>query len=209
MYWAAVLLEQLDDRLELLALGVGRRVLDVGDVLEIAAFDDVSEAVPLAVLPQPLVDLLTQLGIVLAERDGQHAAGAHRNVAVHVEIGEHLLPEAGQIVVDDGDRRETGIDHLEHVIVLENIGGLVNHHGRLAARGELLVQPDEAVVIGAQLANEHLAAGQVVHGGDRRRTGPGDHDLTHVGAGRLREGHELLELGPDGLHGRHHVDRAA
>ena len=160
-------------------------------------------------LPQPLVDLLTQSGIVLAERNGQHSVGAHRDVAVHVEIGEHLLPEVGQIVVDDGDRRETGIDHLEHVIVLEDVGGLVNHHGRPAARDELLVQPGEALVIGAHLANEHLATGQVVHGGDRRRTRPGDHDLTHVGACRLREGHDLLELGPDGLHGGHHVDRAA
>ncbi len=67
----AVLLEQLDHRLELLALGVGRGVLRVLDVLEIAAFDRVSERVALSVLPEPRVDGLPELGILLAKRDGQ------------------------------------------------------------------------------------------------------------------------------------------
>ena len=64
-------------------------------------------------------------------------------------------------------------------------------------------------MIGARLADEHLLTGQIVHRGDRRRARPGDHHLAHVGARRLREGDELLQLGPDGHHGRDHVDLAA
>ena len=123
--------------------------------------------------------------------------------------GEHLAPELGQIVVHDGDRGEAGVDHLEHVIVFEHVGGLVDHHGRLAARLQLLVQAGEALVIDARLSDEHLLAGQIVHRGDRRRSWPGDHHFAHVGARRLREGDELLQLGPDGHHGRDHVDLAA
>ena len=76
----AVLLEQLDHRLQLLALGLGRGVLRVLDVLEIATFDRVAEGVAFAVLAEPRVDDRPQLGILLAERDGQAAAGPHGDV---------------------------------------------------------------------------------------------------------------------------------
>ncbi len=128
-----VLLEQLDHGLQLLALGIGGGVLHVLDVVEIAAFEGVAEAVALAVPCEPRVDGLAELGILLAKRDGQVAAGPHRDVRVHLEIGEHLAPELGQIVVHDGDRREAGVDHLEHVIVFEDGGGLHEHDWRLAA----------------------------------------------------------------------------
>ena len=97
-----------------------------------------------------VVDGLAELGILLAKRDGQAAAGAHGDVFVHGDAGEHLAPELGQIVVHDGDRGEAGVDHLEHVIVFEDVGGLVDHHGRLAARFQLLVQLGEALVIDAR-----------------------------------------------------------
>ena len=58
--------------------------------------------------------------------------------AVHRDAGEHLAPELGQIVVHDGDRREAGVDHLEHVVVFEHVGRLVDHDRRLAARFQLL-----------------------------------------------------------------------
>ena len=57
-----------------------------------------------------------------------------------VMLGEDLAPELGQVVVHDGDRGEAGVDHLEHVVVLEHVGGLVDHDRRLAARLQLLVQ---------------------------------------------------------------------
>ena len=91
-------------------------------------------------LPEPRVDDLSELGILLAKRDGQVAAGPHGDVRVHRDVGEHLAPELGQVVVHDGDRGEAGVDHLEHVIVFEDVGRLVDHHRRLAARLQLLVQ---------------------------------------------------------------------
>ena len=194
---------------ELLALGVGRGVFRVLDVVEIATFDGVSEAVALAVLLEPRVDDLSELGILFAKRDGQVAAGSHGDVLVHVDTGEHLAPELGQVVVHDGDWSEAGVDHLEHVIVLEDGGGLDEHGRRLAARLQLLVQLDEALLIDAPFADEHLLTGEIVHRGDRRRAWPGDHDFAHIGARRLREGRELLQLGPDGHHGRDHVHLAA
>ena len=130
-------------------------------------------------------------------------------VLVHVDAGEHLAPELGQVVVHDGNRGEAGVDHLEHVIVFEHVGRLVDDDCRLAARFQLLVQADEALVIDARLSDEHLLTGQIVHRGDRRRARSGDHHFADVGARRLGEGDELLHLGPDGHHGRDHVDLAA
>ena len=128
---------------------------------------------------------------------------------MHLDAGKHFAPELGQIVVDDGDWREAGVDHLEHVIVLEDGGGFDEHGRRLAARLQLLVQLDEALFIDAPLADEHLLAGEIVRRGDRWRAWPGDHNFAHIGTRRLREGRELLQLGSDGHHGRDHVHLAA
>ena len=82
---------------------------------------------------------------------------------MHLDVGEHLAPELGQIVVHDGDRGQAGVDHLEDVVVFEHAGGLVDDHRRLALRLQLAVQAGEALVIDAPFADEHLLAGQIVH----------------------------------------------
>ena len=148
------------------------------------------------------------LRILLAKRDGQAAAGPHGDVLVHLDVGEHLAPERRQVVVDDGDRRQTGVDHLEHVVVFEHVRGLVDDHRGLAARLQLRVQRDEALLVDAPLTDEHLLASQIVDRGDGRRTWSGDDDLADVGSSRDREGDEFLPLRGDGHHGRDHVDLA-
>jgi hypothetical protein len=50
------------------------------DALEIPALDHVAEGVALSVLSNPLVDSLSELGILLAKGDGQIPAGAHSDV---------------------------------------------------------------------------------------------------------------------------------
>ena len=204
-----VLPEQADHRLELPTLGIGRGVLRVLDVLEIAAFDGVSEGVALWVPADPAVGDFPETGILLAKRDRQCAAGPHSDIRVHLDISEHPAPELSQIVVDDGDRGKAGVDHLEDVVVFEDVGGDRDHHWRLAARLQLGVQADEALVIDAPFADEDLLAGQIVHGDDRRRSRPRHHDFAHVGPRRLREGDQRLPLGGDGDHGGDHVHFAA
>ena len=66
-----------------------------------------------------------------------------------------------------------------------------------------------ALGVDAPLADEHLLAGQIVHGGNRRRARAGDHHFVDIGAGRVREGDEFLALGRDGHHRGDHVDQAA
>ena len=160
-------------------------------------------------LPDPLVHGLPELGTALAKCNGQVAAGLKGDVPVHIEAGEDLLPEIGQIVVDDGDRCETGVDHLEDVVVFEDVGRLLDHHGRLAARFQLLVQADDVPVIDAGLADEHLLTRQIVERRDARRARTGDDHFADVGARRLRESRDFLQLRPDRDHGRDHVNLAA
>ena len=92
------------------------------------------KASPFTVLPDPLVDGLPELGVLLAKRDRQPAAGAHGDVLVNRDAGEHLAPELGQVIVYNRDRNEAGIDHLEHIVVFEHVRGFVDHHGRFATR---------------------------------------------------------------------------
>ena len=166
------------------------------------------KASPLRVLADPLVDHRPELGIVLAKRDGQTAAGAHGGVVVDREAGEHLAPELGQIVVHDRNRGKARVDHLENVIVFEHVGSLVDRHRGLAPCLQADVQFREAVVIDAVFSHEHRLAGQVVDRGDRRRARSGDHHFIHVGAGRLRESRNHLQFWPHRHHGRDHVDGA-
>ena len=163
------------------------------------------KASPFLVLSDPVVDGLPELGIVLAKGDGQAAAGAHGDVFVNRDAGEHLAPELGQVVVHDRDRGEAGIDHLEDVVVFEHLGSLVDDHRGLATCFQLVVQLGEGVVICAGFSDEHVLASQIVDRGDRRRSRSGDHHLAHIGARRLGERGNRLELRPDRHHRRDHV----
>jgi hypothetical protein len=82
-----------------------------------------------------------------------------------------------------------------HVVVFEKRRSLHEHRRRLAARLQLLVQRDEALLVDAPFADEHVLAGEIVQCADRRRAWSGDHHLTDVGARRLREGDQFLPLG--------------
>ena len=53
---------------------------------EISPLDHVAEPIALAVLLDPFVDLGLELRVVLAERDRQVAALAHRHVVVDLEV---------------------------------------------------------------------------------------------------------------------------
>ena len=76
----AVLLEQLDHSLELLAFCVGRGVFHVLNALEISTFKDIADGVALAVLLQRLIDDVAELRILLAKCHGQRTAGSHGDV---------------------------------------------------------------------------------------------------------------------------------
>ncbi len=71
------------------------------------------------------------------------------------------------------------------------VGASTNTAGGLPARHQLLVQLDEALLINAPFADEHLLAGKIVQRGDGRRAWSGDDYFADVRARRLREGGEL------------------
>ena len=159
-------------------------------------------------LPDPRVDRFEQLWILLAHRDRQFSTGSHRDICVHGQPREHFLPELREVVVRDGDRDEAGADHLEDVIVFEDDGESCDHHGRLAAGFELLVQLGKALGIEALFADEYLLAGQIVERRDRWRARPGYHDFAHIGPGRLRKARECPSLGRHRQHRGDEVDLA-
>ena len=96
----AVLPEELDDRLELLALGLGGGVLRVLGVDEVLPLDLIPEGRSQPVLPHERVQGRDQLRAVLADGDGELAAGADGDVLVDRDVREDLLPEFREVVVD-------------------------------------------------------------------------------------------------------------
>ena len=115
---------------------------------------------------------------------------------MHREVREDLLPEAREIVVDDDRRDETGVHHLEQVVVFEVVRREANLHRRLTLCLELLVEREEALVVRALLADEHLPARQVRYRSERRLADGGDDNLADVHPGGIGEVDEPLERRP-------------
>ena len=61
-------------------------------------------------------------GLFLRIATARSAADRSGNPRVHGEVGEDLLPEVRQVIVDDGRRNEPGVDHFEQVVVFEAFG---------------------------------------------------------------------------------------
>lgn len=55
----------------------------------------------------------------------------------HVDTREDLLPEVGDVIVDDGDLHKAGVDHLEHVFVFDLIGKELEGNWRLFSASRL------------------------------------------------------------------------
>ena len=96
------------------------------------------------------------------------------------------------MVVDDGERDQADVQHLEQVLVLEVLVGRDQPRRGAPGRHQAPVQGLEARPVAARAADPDLPAGQVVEGRDLRRGRPGDHDLPDV----LEVGLGEVDLGP-------------
>ena len=101
LYWAPYS-EQLDDRVQLPTLGVGRRVLHLTTLCRYLRSTMFRSASPFPCFRIQHVDGLPKRGTVLAKSDGETTSRLQRNIPVDGDVREHLLPEFGQIVVDHG-----------------------------------------------------------------------------------------------------------
>ena len=68
-------------------------------------------------------------GLLFANRPRVLAAGANRDVVVHGELREDLLPEVRQVFVNDGERNQAGVEHLEQILVLQRLGASLSITG--------------------------------------------------------------------------------
>ena len=168
----AVFLEVLDQRQELLALLLGCRALHVLGILQVARQELVAGRGPGLVALREIIQPRLELRTVLTNRPRDLATSANRDVVVHDDLRKDLLPELRDGVVDDDERNQTGIEHLDQVLIFQCLGSLLEHNEWLLRCRQLLVECNEALVIARGFAHEHFFAGKVVHAGDFRRSGP-------------------------------------
>ena len=55
----------------------------------------------------------------LAKGPGNITAGSHGNVLMHLNVIENLLPKQRLVAVHDDHGNQTGIDHLQQILVFE------------------------------------------------------------------------------------------
>jgi hypothetical protein len=76
------------------------------------------------------------------------------------------------VLVDDDDRDEARVEHLEQVLVLQRLGRFPERDRGLLLRGEPLVERDEALVVARRLAHEDFLAGEIVEVASLGDAGP-------------------------------------
>ena len=110
------------------------------------------------------VQLFLELRAVLADHPAELSAGADCHSGVGGKLGEDLLPEVGEVVLDDGHLDEAGVHHLEDVLVLEILRRQPDFHRRLLRLRELGVERLDALVVARGLAQVDVLPRQVLHG---------------------------------------------
>ena len=198
MYCCAVLLEGVDQRHEALAVLGGRCVVQRLDAGHVLALQLRGSARLLGVVRVELGQLGRELRAVLADRPAYLRLRPQHDVLANLHLGQHLGPDLGLPVVDHDRLQQPGIEHLEHVLVLERARQVDELGFGLACLLEALVQRLHAQRLARDLAKVHGLARKVVDRGDGRRGRAGHQDLD---AGGVLVGgdevHVFQQLGED------------
>ncbi len=139
-----------------------------------------------------------ELGALLAEGPRDLSARRDSGLGVRFQGGEHIEPEIDHETVGYGGGNEPGGDHLEEIPVLEELVRVHDLNGRLALRGEALVQCLEVLRVAARGPNVDFLPRELVHGRDVDSRGAGNDNLRDVASEGVREVDLLLPLGCDG-----------
>jgi hypothetical protein len=89
---------------------------------------------------------------------------------MNLQLGKHLRPGGGDLVVHDRDRHQTRVHHLGDVVVEQVWIGRNPLHRGFAGLGQRLVQFTELVPDGGILPDVDFLPGEVVDFGDWRRS---------------------------------------
>ena len=132
-------------------------------------------------------------GLSLAEGPRDVAAVVHRDVLVDDDLRKDLGPHRRHMAVDDDGGQQTGIHHLQQVLVLQVLGGR-NESDRLAAGSRQAgVQAFEMLPVARRLVHMQLEAGHIVRRLQGRRIRASDDELADPGKQRRREIHLRLQ----------------
>ncbi|MOA51489.1 hypothetical protein D3C78_1746440 [compost metagenome] len=69
------------------------------------------------------------------------------------------------MLVHDDERQQSGIQHLDQILVLQLLGGQLDVHRGPILGGKALVELDQTLVVTGRLANEDLLSRQIINGG--------------------------------------------
>jgi hypothetical protein len=192
--FVTVLLEISNQGEEFLALGLGSGVLHILCAFQVTLQERIPDCSALGVAGQEIVDRRLELRAALAYRPGDVTTAAHRDVVVHRDLGEDLLPEVGLVLVHDDQWDQPGVHHLDEILVLQFFRRWLDDHAGFLLCGQALVERHQALVIAGGLAHEDFLARQVFHALQRGCAGAGHHHLADVGIHRHGKIHQLLAV---------------
>ena len=128
-------------------------------VAEVAIDQHITDERALPMVSQEAVDHPRKFGAVLAKRPSYLTSASNGDVGMDLDMVEDLLPELCFVAVHDDHGNQTGIDHLQQILVLENFIGYNQIHFRLAGLLERLVQLHQALEVAARAAHVNLFTG--------------------------------------------------
>ncbi len=193
-----VFLEVAGELVEAAHVFFGGGVARPASVLQVTIEDDIAHHRAAAILRHEGVEGFLQLGAVLANRPGNLPIRPQRDRRLRTDVGEDLLPEIRRIAVDHGGVDQSGIHHLENVLVLQILLRQHDVDRFLARCRQSRVQRGETFVIAARAAYVHAAAGELLDRGGRRHLRRGHQQFADVfrgGRGEVDQLHALRRHG--------------
>ena len=113
--------------------------------------------------------------------------GPNRCRGMQHEFGKDLLPEFGDVILDQRHRHQSRGDHLQHVLVGQYFRCRPDAHRRLAGGGELGIEALDDALRGIRGTQVKLASREFQHARERRTAWPGDRDDRDSGSRRVGE----------------------
>ena len=117
---------------------------------------------------------------ILPDDPRDRAVVVDDEIVTDFQSRKNFRPRLRLIVVDDGEREQTGAHHLKDVVVFEVLVDRMDRDRQHTSGDEVRVELAQVAEIGAGGANERLLPRKVVKRGERRRTRAGDDDFLDV-----------------------------
>src|SRR5215510_7365319 len=147
--------------LKFLQLCFRSSVFYVADIRQIFSEKGLSIRCSRRVLREKIVQLGAEEWCILSDHPSYARSGTNRYVRNELNVRKNAFPKLRFWLIDNRVLYQARLKHLQNILVLEILWGVVNFKRRLAGAHQFFIQCCEALKIAGAGPNKHLFAGKL------------------------------------------------